>query len=140
MLCCWLLNSCLQHVKHHQILIPSDLSSLSAVALLFTNFKDVSLSKTNYQYRICHSHSVSLSVSVTQSLGIGTGNANGTATVTVAVPVALAVAVALKAVRRCRPQSMSAACQLRSPVAVGPPPNAVWLLLSSAPFPSAAHP
>ena len=36
--------------------------------------------------------------------------------------------------RRCRPQSMSAACQLRSPVAVGPPPNAVWLLLSSAPF------
>ena len=34
----------------------------------------------------------------------------------------------------CRPQSTSAACQLRSPVAVGPPPNAVWLLLSSAPF------
>ena len=39
-----------------------------------------------------------------------------------------------QAVRRCRPQSMSAACQLRSPVAVGPPPNAVWLPLSSAPF------
>ena len=31
--------------------------------------------------------------------------------------------------RRCRPQSMSAACQLRSPVAVGATPNVVWLLL-----------